>query len=110
MFNERPWGGYKILHNDPDVTVKILTVNPGARLSLQRHELRAETWYAVTEGLIAIVGDEIFNMEIAEPVFVDIGKVHRIINGGTEVGYIVEVIQGVYDEDDIERLEDDYGR
>lgn len=109
MFTERPWGGYTILHSGDEVTVKILQVNAGARLSLQRHLHRSETWYATTAGLSAQVGDEVVSLEIGKPVFVDVGKVHRII-GGTEVGYVVEIIEGVYDEEDIERLEDDYGR
>ena len=47
---------------------------------------------------------------MGKPVFVDVSKVHRLVNVGNEVGRVVEIIQGVYDEEDIERLEDDYGR
>lgn len=110
MFIERPWGGYKILHSKPDLTVKILKINPGERLSVQKHALRSEVWYATTPGIVALVGDKSVLLEIGEPVFVDVGIVHRLVNGGLNVGYVVELLYGTYDEDDIERLEDDYGR
>ena len=109
MFIERPWGGYTVLHSGPEVTVKILQVNPGKRLSLQKHLHRSETWHPVSGGLSAQVGEDVVSLEIGKPVFVDVGMVHRLI-GGTEVGYVVEIIKGMYDEEDIERLEDDYGR
>lgn len=110
MFTERPWGGYEIIYEDFGVVVKILTVNPGCRLSLQRHTLRAETWHLVSGEMLAMVDTEVIDMEIGKPVFVDVGKVHRLANMGTEVARVVEVISGQYDEEDIERLEDDYGR
>jgi mannose-1-phosphate guanylyltransferase/mannose-6-phosphate isomerase len=110
QFIERPWGGYQIIYQDFGLVVKILTINPGKRLSLQKHALRSETWHAVTEGLVAVVGDYEYEMVEGEPVFVDVGKVHRLINNGDNVGRVIEVIMGEYDEDDIVRLEDDFGR
>lgn len=109
---ERPWGGYQILAggNDVPAAVKILTVNPGSRLSLQTHQLRSEEWTAVSPGLKAQIGDEIVELTPFCTYRIPMGAVHRIINDSTEVGHIVELLFGVYDEDDIERLEDDYGR
>jgi mannose-1-phosphate guanylyltransferase/mannose-6-phosphate isomerase len=111
LFIERPWGGYTILHSSPEVTVKILQVNPGKRLSLQKHSHRSETWHPITEGLSAQIGRDIVLLEPGKPVTIDVGMVHRLVNGaGRQVGYVVEIIKGMYDEEDIERLEDDYGR
>lgn len=107
---ERPWGGYRILAGTDAAAVKILTVNPGARLSLQVHQLRSEEWTPVSPGLKAQVGDEIIELTPFCTYRIPVGAVHRIINDSTEVGHIVEVLFGVYDEEDIERLEDDYGR
>lgn len=109
MFIERPWGGYQIIYERAEV-VKILTINPGARLSLQKHTFRSEKWYVVAGDMLAVIDGESIEMEVGKPVLVDVGKVHRLINVGNEVGRVVEIIEGVYDEDDIERLEDDYGR
>ena len=110
MFIERPWGGYQIIYEDFGIVVKVLTVNPGTRLSLQKHTFRSEKWYVVAGDMVAVVDGESIEMEVGKPVFVDVSKVHRLVNVGNEVGRVVEIIQGVYDEDDIERLEDDYGR
>lgn len=110
MFIERPWGGYQIIYEDFGIVVKVLTVNPGDRLSLQKHTFRSEKWYVVAGDMLAVVDGESIEMEVGKPVFVDVSKVHRLVNVGNEVGRVVEIIQGVYDEEDIERLEDDYGR
>jgi len=110
LFIERPWGGYQIIYEDFGIVVKVLTVNPGTRLSLQKHTFRSEKWYVVAGDMVAVVDGESIEMEVGKPVFVDVSKVHRLVNVGNEVGRVVEIIQGVYDEDDIERLEDDYGR
>lgn len=109
---ERPWGGYRILSGtiDTPAAVKILTVLPGARLSLQTHQLRSEEWTAVSPGLKAQIGDEIVDLTPFCTFRIPVGTVHRIINDTLEVGHIVELLYGVYDEGDIERLEDDYGR
>ena len=96
--------------NDGPAAVKILTVNPGSRLSLQTHQLRSEEWTAVSPGLKAQIGDEIIELTPFCTYRIPVGTVHRIINDSMEVGHIVELLFGVYDEEDIERLEDDYGR
>ena len=110
MFIERPWGGYEIVYACRGGAVKILTIDPGCRLALQKHSMRAETWRLVAGELLATIDGRTIDMEIGKPVFVDVGKVHRLANMGTEVARVVEIIEGVYDEEDIERLEDDYGR
>lgn len=110
QFVERPWGGYQIVYQDFGLVVKILTINPYMRLSLQKHAFRSETWHAVSERIVAVVDGEEIEMVIGEPVFVDVGKVHRLVNMSGQVVRVVEVISGNYDEEDIVRLEDDFGR
>lgn len=109
-FVERPWGGYQIIYQDFGVVVKILTIKPMARLSMQKHSFRAETWHCISGDLLAIVGDDVYDMDPGDSVAVDVGMVHRLVNYGVEVGKVVEVITGHYDEEDIQRLDDDYGR
>ena len=111
QFFERPWGGYMILNESSDGgVVKLLKVKPGARLSLQTHALRSEKWFAMTDGMLAYIGGKTHELSELQSVEVGIGVEHRLINPTSEMGYVIEVIAGEYDEDDIIRLEDDYGR
>ncbi len=102
----RPWGEYEVLAEEPSFKVKIITVNPGQRLSYQRHQHRSEHWYVVDgEGLVTR------DVAAGSTVDVAVGMAHRIQNTGSEALVFVEVQRGTYfGEDDIERLSDDYGR
>ncbi len=107
----RPWGYYEVLSEEPTHKVKRIIVYPGKRTSLQRHRLRREHWHFLAgQALLIIDGTEI----TAAPGFsADIGQgmIHRITNIGNENVVIIEVQTGEYfGEDDIERLEDDFGR
>jgi mannose-6-phosphate isomerase len=107
----RPWGFYEILSSEPTHKVKRITVFPGKRTSLQRHHHRREHWHFLAgQALLAVNGSEV----VAGPGrSVDIGQgtVHRITNIGEENVIFIEVQTGEYfGEDDIERLEDDFGR
>jgi mannose-6-phosphate isomerase-like protein (cupin superfamily) len=106
---KRPWGGYQIIAEDAQA-VKILRVNPMTRLSLQTHAKRSERWTPITEGMLAVIGERAVVLEPFNTYLVDVGEVHRIMNYSAEVGIIVETLHGEYDEDDIIRLEDDFGR
>lgn len=106
---KRPWGEYKIIGENP-VCVKIITVNPHSRLSLQTHKLRDEVWVALQPGLYADIGDNTFAMGVMDRFFVEHGVQHRIQNVTDNPIQVLELIYGLYDEDDICRLEDDYGR
>jgi mannose-6-phosphate isomerase-like protein (cupin superfamily) len=106
---KRPWGGYHIISEDAQA-VKLLTVKPMTRLSLQKHERRSERWMALTDGMMAIIGEQAVIMEPFRVYTVDVGQVHRIMNYSNEMGYIVETLHGEYDEKDITRIEDDFGR
>jgi mannose-1-phosphate guanylyltransferase/mannose-6-phosphate isomerase len=107
----RPWGSYDSIDAGPRFQVKRLTVKPGAILSLQKHQHRAEHW-VVVKGTARITRDEeVFLLSENESTFIPVGAVHRIENPGTEPLQIIEVQSGGYlGEDDIIRLDDNYGR
>ena len=108
---ERPWGSYQILEDqEPPVCVKIVTVDPESRLSLQKHALRSERWFPIDAGLIVEVDGQTMSLMVGESIFVAAGMVHRISNLTDRPIRLVELMYGVYDEQDIERLEDDYDR
>ena len=108
--NERPWGLFEQFVRNEAVTVKIITVNPGQRLSLQAHEHRDEMWQILDVPLELQVDDRIWAAQPGERVWVPQGARHRIANSWNEPGRLLEIAFGVFDEDDIERLEDDYNR
>ena len=109
--SQRPWGRYEILSESDTHKVKTICVNPGKRLSYQRHEKRAEHWFIVQgESRITLNGD-IFEMGAGDSIDIEIGDLHRIENIGTNDVIFMEVQTGTYfGEDDIERIEDDFGR
>jgi len=109
--DERPWGSYTVLADEPDHKVKRLVVEPGQRLSYQRHAHRAEHWFVVRgSGHVTLDGEEV-PVGAGTAVDVPTGAAHRITNTGDEPLVLVEVQHGSYfGEDDIVRLDDDYGR
>jgi len=108
---ERPWGGYSVLEDvDPPACVKVLTINPKGRLSLQTHQKRSERWYILDAGIVVTVGDRTWETEVGETVYVPFMEKHRIENTSNRVARIVELMYGWYEEEDITRIEDDYGR
>jgi mannose-6-phosphate isomerase-like protein (cupin superfamily) len=100
--DRRPWGDYKIIYEKNGIVIKEINVKPGCRTSLQKHLKRDEHWFIV-EGDINDNG-----MPLGKAYFIQQGKLHRL--GTKEGGTIIEIISGEYNEDDIVRLEDDYGR
>jgi mannose-6-phosphate isomerase len=107
----RPWGRYEILQESDSHKVKCIWVNPGKRLSYQRHQKRAEHWFIVSgKALVTINGSE-KTMSAGETIDIAIGDLHRIANIGVDDVVFIEVQSGSYfGEDDIERIEDDFGR
>ena len=109
--SQRPWGFYIKFLEEKGVWVKRVEVNPGCRLSLQKHNHRSEKWNIVIgEGLVTLDGRTI---EVGEGSVVDVplGAVHRIANSGKDKLVFIEVACGdKLSEDDIIRLEDDYKR
>jgi mannose-6-phosphate isomerase len=109
--DHRPWGYYQVLADEPDHKVKRIIVYPGKRLSLQRHQLREEHWYIISgQALVTRNQDKI---PLIKGGAVDIPQraIHRIENIGSDNVTFIEVQSGDYfGEDDIERIEDDFGR
>lgn len=109
-FDDRPWGRWEEYLNEPGYRVKRIIVNPGQRLSLQKHGLRSEHWaIAKGSGMFTLDGDRT-SVSVGDAVFIPKGGVHRIENDGDDYLVIIETQLGICEEDDIERLEDDYGR
>jgi len=107
----RPWGSYRTLISGPRYLVKEITVKPGRRLSSQYHNHRAEHW-VVVEGRAKIqLDDESLILEEDQSLYIPLNAVHRLENPGSTPLRLIEVQTGTYlAEDDIVRLEDDYGR
>jgi mannose-6-phosphate isomerase len=107
----RPWGRYFVLEESPTHKVKRIEVQPGKRLSYQRHKFRAEHWLIVQgEGVLTLDGDK-KRIVVGDSVDIAIGQLHRIENTSTHELIFIEVQTGTYfGEDDIERVEDDFGR
>jgi mannose-6-phosphate isomerase len=107
----RPWGSWHVLDEGEGFKVKRIEVNPGSRLSLQWHEHRSEHWVVVTGTATCTVGEETVVLRPGGTVDIDVRQAHRIANEGVEKLVIIEVQRGSYTgEDDIVRLQDDYGR
>ncbi|WP_460461000.1 phosphomannose isomerase type II C-terminal cupin domain [Angustibacter peucedani] len=107
---ERPWGQFQQFVENERVTVKIITVQPGHRLSLQRHSHRGEFWQVLDVPIDICVGDRQWVAQPGEQIWVPCGALHRMGNSGSEPGRLLEIALGDFDEADIERLEDDYTR
>jgi mannose-6-phosphate isomerase len=109
---ERPWGSYTVLDDGaPDHKVKRIEVRPGSRLSYQRHARRAEHWFVVSgEAVVTIEGTE-HRLVAGQAIDVPLGAAHRVANPGPGPLVFIEVQRGDYfGEDDIVRIEDDFGR
>lgn len=106
----RPWGQFQQFSSGTPVTVKVMTIAPGHRLSLQRHGHRGEMWQVLDVPIQVTVGEETWLAQVGEIVWVPSGAVHRIGNPGEAPGRVLELAFGDFDEGDIERLEDDYAR
>ena len=109
--SERPWGKYWKLYEEPGVWVKRIEVNPGGRLSLQRHSHRSEKWVVVAGEGLAIVDEQEIPVKAGVVVDVPLGAIHRIGNLGKDKLIFIEVATGdLLSEEDIERIQDDYDR
>jgi len=107
----RPWGWYEAIDQGPQHQVKRISVSPGARLSLQKHQHRAEHWIVVSGTARVTCDDQIFELFENQSTYIPQGSVHRLENPGTLPLEIIEVQSGSYlGEDDIVRFEDNYGR
>lgn len=109
--DERPWGRYEVLEESAGFKVKRLEVNPGSRLSLQRHSRRSEHWVVVAGVADVVCGDRELQLEKGSHIFLPAETNHRLGNSSDQPLVLIEVQLGEYlGEDDIVRLEDDYKR
>ncbi len=107
----RPWGSYEGVTFGDRFQVKLISVNPGAVLSLQMHHHRAEHWVVVKGTAKITKGEEVFVVSENESTFIPLGVTHRLENPGVIPLELIEVQSGSYlGEDDIVRFEDNYGR
>ncbi len=107
----RPWGRFFILDERETHKVKRIEVLPGSRLSYQMHRQRAEHWFIVCGRAKVTLNGKEYHLRGGEHIDIPQGAAHRIANPGKDLLVFIEVQQGEYfGEDDIVRLEDDFGR
>jgi mannose-1-phosphate guanylyltransferase/mannose-6-phosphate isomerase len=107
----RPWGSYTVLEEGPGYKVKRVTVNPGGRLSLQLHHRRSEHWVVIAGTARITCRRRVFDLTAGQSTGIPRETPHRLENCGTVLLEIIEVQNGPYlGEDDIVRMQDDYGR
>lgn len=112
---KKPWGRFIQFCCNTQSTVKVIEVEPGEQLSVQRHKNRDELWIALDPGLVALVENEtVFMKDIeveVEPVFIPRNTIHSIKNTNlVSKAKFIEISFGDFNENDIERIQDIYGR
>lgn len=106
---ERPWGNFRqFTHNSPS-TVKILTIKPNEQLSLQSHAQRSEFYRVIRGSGMMEIGDDKYNVKEGDEYNVPVNVKHRVIAGPLGLACL-EIDTGYFDEGDVVRLEDKYGR
>ncbi len=106
---ERPWGGFLRFTLNTPSTVKILTVKPMQSLSLQYHKHRSEFWHVISGSLTVTIAETVSEVQSGDEFFVKQGIEHSI-TGGKDGAQVLEIALGNFDEDDITRISDKYGR
>jgi mannose-1-phosphate guanylyltransferase/mannose-6-phosphate isomerase len=107
---EKPWGRFEQFAHNVPCTVKVIAVNPGGILSLQYHHKRDELWVVLDEGVRVEVGEDVLLPKPGDRLFIPRGTVHRLSGVGEGSARVLEVSFGLFDEEDIVRLDDVYGR
>jgi mannose-6-phosphate isomerase len=109
--DERPWGRYTVLGGSDGYQVKEIVVDPGKRLSYQLHRHRSKHWFVVGGAGQVVLDGQARDVGVGDAVDVGTGELHRIGNTGSDPLVFIEVQVGDYlGEDDIERIDDDFGR
>lgn len=109
-FVTRPWGSFKQFAFNEDCTVSLMTCLPGQRLSLQSHTGRAELWIVIDDGAVVQVGHEIHECKAGEEIWIRANEMHRLSCNGSLPVRVLEVAFGNWQQEDIQRYEDDYIR
>lgn len=107
--NERPWGSFRQFCKNTPATVKILTLKSNEMFSLQSHAKREEFWRVISGHGVAEIGDEKREIKIGDEMFILLETKHRLMAGSDGLE-IMEISIGDFDENDITRYEDKYGR
>ncbi len=108
---DKPWGSYTVLEDQDTYKVKRIEVFSGQRLSYQTHRKRAEHWMIVGGRARVTIDEREVNLSEGQAIDIPRGAAHRIANPGKDLLTFIEIQTGDYfGEDDIVRLEDDYGR
>jgi mannose-1-phosphate guanylyltransferase/mannose-6-phosphate isomerase len=107
----RPWGSYTVLEESEKYRIKKIVVQPGKRLSLQLHNKRNEHWVVIAGKAKVVLGKKEYDLICGQSIYVPKKVPHRLGNDSRTILEIIEVAQGSYvGEDDIVRLDDDFGR
>ncbi len=106
----RPWGKFRRFPHKDAGSIKIITVAPGGRLSLQYHDGRAEFWVVLDAGLEVTVGERVWVAKPNEEIIIPRKAAHRVRNTGEAPARFMEIWIGHSSEADIVRLHDDYHR
>ena len=110
-FDRRPWGTFTVVDEGENFKVKRIEVLPGKRLSYQKHAQRAEHWFVIRGTATVTLDDKEITLAMGEAIDIDLGAAHRVENQGDDLLVFIEVQRGSYlGEDDILRLQDDFGR
>ena len=109
---DKPWGSFTQFVLNTQCTVKILTCEPGQKLSLQRHGNRSELWVALDPGALVERDGDLLQPAVGEEIWLPMGTSHRLSCSPAtpQAVRVLEISLGTFDEADIERLQDDYGR
>jgi mannose-6-phosphate isomerase len=107
---DKPWGKVTTYALNQPASVRIITIEAGQETSEHYHQLRDEMWVVLDEGMTVQIGNRVVQAEPGEEFVVAAEEPHRITNGRTTRGRVLEVAYGYTTEDDSFRLQDDYGR
>lgn len=105
----RPWGSFRQYAHNREVTVSLMTVAPGQRLSLQAHTARAELWIVLDDGALVQVDEQLIEADAGAEIWIPAGAKHRLVSRGPAVR-VLEVAFGNWQQADIRRFADDYAR
>ncbi len=105
----RPWGAFEQYANNQEVTVSLMTVKQGERLSLQSHTGRAELWIALDDGAEVQIGETVLRPKVGDELWIPANTKHRLASIGGPVR-VLEIAFGNWQQADIQRFEDDYSR
>ena len=107
--DNRPWGSFRQFTQNEPSTIKIISVTAGQRLSLQYHLKRSEFWAIISGNPVITIGEKIEKSKPGEEFFIPVNAIHRI-EALENDAQILEIAFGDFDENDIVRIEDSYGR